>query len=188
MMASIYGLKRFAAKPWYPLMTGGLAFADLFFSVIPTDIFVVTAVVAQPRKWLFVALFTAVMSSLGSLSAAAVCSYIGEPALQHYLPSVVQSSWWTWSQGYVTKYGVWALIVFASGPLPLQPGVLIAGLMHYNLGLVFASVLVGRILKYLVECYLAAKFPRYLDVLFPEQKKEAEAAMDLEKSGDPKAL
>ena len=188
MMGRLYGLKRFAAKPWYPLMTGGLAFADLFFSVIPTDIFVVTAVMAQPRKWLFIALFTALMSSLGALGAAALCSTIGEPALQHYLPAVVNSSWWAWSQGYVVKYGVWALIFFAAGPLPLQPGVLIAGLMHYNLGLVFFSVLVGRILKYLVECFLAAKFPRYLDVLFPEQKKEAQAAVTLEKSGDPEAL
>ncbi len=178
-MAWIYGLKRFAARPWYPLMTGALAFADLFISIIPTDIFVVTAAMAQPRRWLFVALFTSVMSALGSLAAAAACAHFGEPALQHYYPDLVASTAWAWSQGYVLKYGAWALIVFSVGPLPLQPAVLIAGLMHQNLGLIFLGVLVGRVIKYLVECYFAAKSPHYLDVLFPGQRKEAEEAAKL---------
>ncbi len=159
-------LRGYAGAPWYPFLVGALAFADLFISVIPTDIFVVSAVMAKPRKWIFVSVFTAISSSLGALGAAALCMHLGEPALVKYFPGVVGSSAWVWTDTYMTKYGLWALIGFSAGPLPLQPAVLIAGLTKQNLFLTFLGVFIGRILKYPLECWLAAQCPHYLEKLF----------------------
>ncbi len=159
-------LRGFAGAPWYPYLVGALAFADLFVSVIPTDIFVVSAVMAKPRRWVFVAVFTAISSSLGSLAAAALCSHLGEPALAKYFPGIVGSQAWVWTDGYMTKYGLWALIAFSAGPLPLQPEVLIAGLTKQSLFLTFVGVFIGRILKYPLECWLATQCPEYLEKFF----------------------
>lgn len=159
-------LRGFAGASWYPYLVALLAFSDLFIGIVPTDIFVVSAVMATPKRWIFISLLTALASALGAIGAAGFCTYLGEPALVKYLPGVVGSPGWIWTDAYMTKYGLWALIGFSAGPLPLQPAVLIAGLMKKSLFLIFMGVLVGRTIKYPIECWVAAQCPEYLEKFF----------------------
>ena len=170
---TVASLEKFAARPWYPFLVGVLAFADLSIAIIPTDVFVVSAVLAKPRRWFFVAIVSSIFSALGALFAAALCSHYGAPLVAQYFPGVLDSSMGVYSQGFLIRYGIWTLFFLAVGPLPLQPGVLLAGVMHLNLTVVFGSVLFGRIIKYVVECYLAAKSPQVLARWFPALLKDA---------------
>jgi membrane protein YqaA with SNARE-associated domain len=155
----------FLHKPWYPALIALLAMLDAFIVVVPTDLFLVSAVFVKPKRWLSIALMIAAGSVLGCLALAFVIDYDQE-IIHRAFPSIFQAENWAYAEGLIEKYGFYAVLFGAVGPLPLQPFVVVGALStklpfaHLVLG-----VILGRCGKFILFAWFASRSPELLEKL-----------------------
>lgn len=156
---------------WYPPLLGFLAGVDLFLIIIPTDGLMVSSVIMKPKRWISMALWTAVGSSLGALALAAVLEVHGLPFLLWLKPGLDQSSIWIWTDQMMHQWGGWALFAVAISPLMQHPAVALAALAKMPLLEIFSMVFAGRILKYLLLAWISSHAPHVLEKLWGIQSE-----------------
>lgn len=145
-------------KPWYPLLVSFLAFADAFVLTLPTDGFLVAAVMANKKRWCTIALVVSLGSTLGAWLLALLFLW-QRPWLEAHLP--VLSSLGLDSTSFPRAYGDLALFFGAVGPIPMHPFVLLAALSGFSLARIAFWVFVGRLVKYLFLAWVARGLPGF---------------------------
>lgn len=154
---------RFVNRPWYPAMIAFLAALDFFIVVVPTDLFLISAVFGRPRRWLPISLTIALGSTLGAVILAYVLDYDQE-LIHRAFPSVFASSQWAYAERLIEEYGIYAIFFAAVGPLPIQPFVLVGALSaHLSLEGLAISVAAGRVIKFSLFGWIASHAPRLLE-------------------------
>lgn len=163
-------LRRFANRPWFVPLSAFLAGVDIFFLVAPTDALLVTACMAKPRRWFWIAATITTGSALGALAMGFGMHYYGESLLAFLGLDPAATGWWADTVQFVDRYGALAVVIGAGGPFPLQPFAIIAGLAKMPLLLLFAAAWVGRLAKYLFFAWLAANAPKHLNRIWGVKK------------------
>lgn len=155
-----YGhLAHFSGRGWFVAFSALMAALDLFVGVIPTEGFLITAVLARTRRWLSISLWIALGSALGALALAAILRAYGEPLLTAVAPGLMRTHAWAQAEDLLLRYGGIALTGIALSPIPLPPAVILAGLSHEPLIEISLGVFVGRCVKYLVFAWIASHAP-----------------------------
>lgn len=139
-----------------------LAALDLFVLVIPTDGLVISATLLRPRRWLSMALVTALGSALGALLLATLIRWRADEIIALFFERALQSPSWIRTETFIEQHGPWALGIIALSPLPQQPAVILTALTHVSLTTLFFSVFVGRMLKFVFFTWSATHAPRLL--------------------------
>lgn len=166
----ILRLEQFIDRIWYLPVMGLIAGLDLWIWVVPTDGIVVSSALLKPKKWISVALWIALGSTLGCLSMGLAIQHWGMELIQWVGMDTTSSSWIRATE-WMEKFGVWAIFFFAIGPLPVHPGIAIGALGEIPVWeLVFAAGL-GRSIKYLFLAWLATHAPNTLFKLWGIQKE-----------------
>lgn len=163
-------LQKHMDRPWYLPAVALLALLDIFVMIIPTDALLVTAVLFKPKRWWVAATYVALGSALGALILAAAVQWDLD-GLTRLFPSLFQSPSWKGTDAFLEKYGLWALALFAAGPLPYQPAVVLVALSGASLPEAFLATFLGRGGKYYVLGYLASHAPKYLENLWGVKKE-----------------
>jgi len=163
-------LQKYMDRPWYLPAVALLAFADIFIMIVPTDALLVTAVIFKPKRWWLAATLVAVGSALGALMLAGAVQWDLE-GLARLLPSLFESPSWKGTDAFLEKYGIWALALFAAGPLPYQPAVVLVALSGASLPEAFLATFLGRGGKYYLLAYLASHAPKYLEKFWTVRKE-----------------
>jgi membrane protein YqaA with SNARE-associated domain len=158
-------LERFADRPWYFPAAGAIAAADLFAMIFPLEGLLISSVILQPRKWVHAFIWTATGSAVGSVALAFVAHHFGESALALFSEGALNSPSWIKTQGFIDRHGALAVGFIAFSPIPLQPAVVLSGLAHMPLPVVFISVLLSRGLKFGLYAWLATHAPHVLGKL-----------------------
>jgi membrane protein YqaA with SNARE-associated domain len=164
-------IHQFMHRSWYPLLTGALAFLDLFVGVIPTDGLVVTAAMAHPKRWLYIGIVVTIGSSLGALIISGVVVYDVE-LIHQWFPQIFFSETWKSVEHWVNQFGLWAIFFCPWLFLPIQLFLIIAGLAKLGLSKIMLAYVAGRFVKTTLIAFLAGKFPHVLDRIAPEWIKE----------------
>jgi membrane protein YqaA with SNARE-associated domain len=141
-------LQKFLDRPWYIPFISFLVFLDFFIFVVPADAILISSAIVKPKKWLSLALWVAVGSSLGALCAT-------------LLFQTFAADWFSHARQYIHHWGGWAVWFSAVGPVPIHPAVFAAAAAGMNPWHVFLWVLLGRVMKYCFFTWLAAKTPRF---------------------------
>jgi len=162
---------QFIHRPWYPILVAGLAFLDLFIGIIPTDGIVVTAAMAHPRRWLYIAVMVTIGSSLGALILSGVVIYDVD-LIHQWFPQIFLSDTWKNVEQWVNNLGLWAIFFCPWLFLPIQLFLIIGALAKLGLMPIMLSYISGRFIKTMVLSFLAAKFPHVLDSIAPKWIKE----------------
>lgn len=175
-------LQRFSARAWYPELVGALGGLDLWIIVVPIDGIVISSVLLQPRRWMRFVFSVSILSTLGAFTLAYAVVALGLPFVEGSWPSLLQSSLWLWTQNSFLEYGI--LIVFLSAAMPIaqQPALCIAALAHTPLPELTLAYLLGRICKYSIICYIAAKLPHRLSRLWGVQSEMEQAGVERSRS------
>lgn len=159
-------LHQFAHRIWYLPLISFLAALDLFIFLVPTDTFLITAVMVRPReKWKIATYFTSA-SAIGAVIMAWASEYMGEWLRVRINDLGFTTELWTRLEVFIQNWGGIALAAHAAGPFPLQPGVILAAAGGMNLFLLFFAVWVGRALKYFFFAWAAAYAPEILEKYF----------------------
>lgn len=155
-------IQRFVDRPWFVPLIAFFAAANLFILFVPTEMLLITAVLAKRSRWLSGSLMVTTGSALGSVLLAALVQWDSSFLSVHLFPGLFQSKAWLDTAAFFARHGSLALGLMALGPLPQQPAVVMAGLTKLNLVWVFLSVWVGRGIKYGFFAYCAAFAPRLI--------------------------
>ena len=168
-------------RPYYCVLLGLITLLDSFIFFIPTDGLLVTSVFAHPKAWFRNALGTTIGSVIGSLIFAALIQAFGPTVLHTLLPEVETTTAWALATKLMNDYGVYAILMVALTPLPQPPIVAMAAMSNMSIWTIGAMLLLGRLIKYLLICRIAAKSPELVDRLLGI-RKEVEAAKSLSNS------
>ncbi len=144
-----------ASSPLFPLLGVTFAFAATLLAVAFVP--VLCALVALKRRhWARTALGCAIGSALGATVLAWLVGEYGPQFTAEFLPNIARSREWETGLRWVDQYGFVALIAVAGLPLSQTPVLLVCALMGMPLPTVFASIFIGKLLKYLVSAAFAA--------------------------------
>jgi membrane protein YqaA with SNARE-associated domain len=145
---------RVADRPVYPVLNVGLAFAATLLAIAFVPI-LLALVALKPRHWLRTAIWCAVGSALGASLMAWLVGEYGPQAVAELLPSIARSREWVTGLRWVEQFGFVAVIAVAGLPLSQTPVLIVCALLGMPLKEVFASVLLGKLVKYTVSAALA---------------------------------
>jgi membrane protein YqaA with SNARE-associated domain len=159
----IQRMERHVKKGWYPFLIAFFACVDLFIFVIPTDLLLITSVMAAPKRWITLAAFTTVGFILGCLIFALVVRHLGLPMVESLFPHITEHKTWAHSEVWVVEYGLWAIFVVSLLPIALHPIIAIAVLANVSITSICLVLLIGRIIKYGGFAWIASHSPRMLE-------------------------
>lgn len=150
-------LAPYADRPWFPPFSGGLAFvATLTFSV-PFVPILSTSVAVNRHRWLQLALW----AILGSAAAGALFTHLlghfGTEFISEKLPQLVASKHWHLLVKWVSSYGFVSLAAIAASPIADTPALILVALLGMPWFEVFASLTLGKGMKYIIIAALTAK-------------------------------
>src|ERR1700677_2068434 len=111
-------LDQYAGRWWYGPLLAFLAAADAYVFVVSVEAFLLPAVIVRPKKWAMISLWATIGSALGATSFAYLASHYGEPIVQHFFPTALNSKAWIDSSDYLVKHGFLGLGLISLGPLP----------------------------------------------------------------------
>ncbi|CAE7316728.1 unnamed protein product [Symbiodinium pilosum] len=157
-------LKAFAAAWWFPVLVGILSGANLFLLVMsaPLVILYCSAVLANPKRWLYTAIANAVGTVLGCLILVILMEERGIDFIKESFPSTFTSKWWSWSEGMMQAYGPVAAIPISAMPIILHPLIFFAKLSKMSDFVLLTAILIGRIVKYSIMAQMALTAPHLL--------------------------
>lgn len=103
------------------------------------------------------------MSALGSAVGATVLvmafHQLGWTQLYERFPELATHDNWRRIIEWVASFGALALFLIAASPLPQTPALIFFGIARQDYQSVFLAMLAGKILKYGLFAWLAARFP-----------------------------
>lgn len=141
-------IEKYGSHPLSGPILFSYAFAATVIETIPVT-FVLWLMVAMNRpRWKRFVFLSVLGSSLGSLVLAWVFHRWGYGLVVEYYPGLVKSSEWVSMESWISRFGMVAIAAVAAVPLPLTPAIALCGLMRMPLTLLFASVFVGKAVKY----------------------------------------
>lgn len=167
-------IQSFADRPWYLPFIAFLGGLDLFILVVPTDGLLISYVMLRPKQWIRAFILLALGCAIGSWLLAFLIQSGAQWFHYENLTHSVGRETWEWVDQLVDNHGAWALALLALMPLPQFPGIVVAALAEMSLGTIFFSVLLGRLVKFVVLSYGASHAPRLL-LKVPLLKREISA-------------
>jgi len=144
------------------LLVGGIAFALTFSMLMPFVPVLITTVLARRERWRAIVL----VSSFGSATAGVLLyltfHHIGWNQLIEAYPDLLQTKAWIDVNRWVLAYGTWALFVIAASPFAQTPALVVAAVSDLPIPEVFLALLLGKLVKYGLWAWAAAKFPDWI--------------------------
>jgi membrane protein YqaA with SNARE-associated domain len=138
---------------------GLLAISFLDSAAIPIpggpDAIIVMLACTRPALTFLIVLAAAIGSTLGCFVLYGIGYKGGEKALARFSPEKT-----AWVEGKMRKHGLWAIVasVLAPPPFPTKLVILAAGVLRIGRFRFSAGVFVGRLIRYSMVGYLAARF------------------------------
>lgn len=155
-------IEQYSDRWWYHLAIALFAALDLFIVVVPTEGILVTTVLMRPRRWILTFLWISFGCGMGALGMASLMRHFGEPMLQVFFSSTMQTETWSEILGLIERYGTEGLLLIALGPFPQAPAVAFCGLTHMPLANIFFCIFIGRSVKYGLLAWITLHSPKLI--------------------------
>jgi membrane protein YqaA with SNARE-associated domain len=149
-------------SPWYFFGIMFLAAADMFISVLPTDVFLFTTIYLKPKKWLLASVTIAMGSLIGASLICWGLEYQREWVMNSVFPEVFTHPKWAQAERFVTKWGLGAVFLTGLGPLPQQFTLILAVLGGISSAPILFWYAVGRLIKFIAYGWIASHAPDFL--------------------------
>mmetsp|Transcript_11942 Transcript_11942/g.15490 ORF Transcript_11942/g.15490 Transcript_11942/m.15490 type:complete len:180 (+) Transcript_11942:146-685(+) len=151
--------KAYAGEPWFPLFVGFCNMIDTFILVVPNDVLIGAAVLAQPHRWLYCALAQTLGCAIGCVLFCLLALYNPQGIKDNY-PSVFESSSWERAESFYQSYGLVTAVV-GGGILPFHPFLFVGALSGISMVQLVLAIALGRLVRNVGICYTLAKAPDF---------------------------
>lgn len=136
-----------------------LATAGTLSAGFPVTAVVVPAALLQPLRWRAIAVVCALGSGLGATLLVVALHHLGWSQLYIRFPQLATNHEWMDIIEWVSRYGILALFLIALSPLPQTPALIFFAMARHDYPSVFAAITVGKMIKYSLFAWAAARFP-----------------------------
>lgn len=153
-------VERGTDHPAYLLLLMLLAFATTATASLPYTVILVAAVLPAPRRWLLIALVSALGSAGGATLMFKLFQHWGWAEIVRRFPELAGSGAFASASDWLDAWGLPALTVIAASPFPQTPALFLCAIGNATLAGVFLAILVGKLLKYSLLAWIAAQFPQ----------------------------
>lgn len=136
-----------------------LAFAGTLSAAYAITAIVVAATLLVPRRWLQISIVSALGSAVGATLLVIVFHQLGWLQIYERFPELSTNPLWGRIIAWVTGYGALALFAIAVSPLPQTPALIFFAVVRHDYGVVFVAILAGKLLRYGLAAWLAARSP-----------------------------
>jgi membrane protein YqaA with SNARE-associated domain len=150
---------RAADRPGYPLIVGAAAFGATLSMAVPFATVLVAAVLAAPRRWRAIALWSSLGTGLAGLVLYLAFHHLGWALFAERHPEIAASRAWLQASAWLSQWGLLALLAIAALPLPQTPAVAFAALARLSVPGVLAALVLGKLVKYAVYAWATSRFP-----------------------------
>ena len=137
---------------------GAVSFIESSVFPIPPDVLLIPMVIAEPRKWVRIALICTVCSVLGAFLGYAIGALffdvIGRPILEFY----GRSDQFAAMTARYNEWGGWAVLFAALTPFPYKVLTIFSGVTGLNLVVFTAVSIVGRGLRFFFVAWLLQRY------------------------------
>lgn len=148
VQAIIRKLAPLAARPWYPVLGGVIAYAAAVTMTLPTVPVLSALVSLRPQLWRVILGCAVLGSAAGATTLTWLLGRLSLPWLSARMPELMSSPHWQHFAAQVDQYGWWALAIVAVTPISLLPLLALAAMVNMSLLAVFWGVALGKSLKY----------------------------------------
>jgi membrane protein YqaA with SNARE-associated domain len=145
----------------YPFAVGVVAFI-LTISMLSVASVLIVAVLLRRERWGEIVILASLGSAIGGLTLYLIFHHLGWSHILAAYPELTRAKAWSDATLWVSAYGTWALLVIAASPLPQTPALVFAALSQLPIVELFLALFVGKLLKYGIYGFLAARFPSWL--------------------------
>jgi len=145
----------------YPFAVGAVAFI-LTLSMVPFASILVVAVLLRRDRWAETVVLSSLGAATGGLALYLTFHHLGWSQILAAYPDLVQAKAWSDVTRWVSAYGIWALLVIAASPFPQTPALIFAAVSQLPIAELFLALFLGKLLKYSMYGFVAAKFPSWL--------------------------
>lgn len=148
-------------SPWFPLLVGCCAFLSTITFTLPVELLVVIGVLMSPYRWIGIAVFAAIGSSIASLGLYLAFHHLGWNLLIEWYPEIATSKAWADATWWLSEYGSIALFLLMALPLPAIkiPALAFAGIYRMPIYEVLLAIGLGKLLKYTIYAFIVSQFP-----------------------------
>jgi membrane protein YqaA with SNARE-associated domain len=129
--------------------------------MLPFGSILIVAVLLRRDRWGEIVILASVGSATGGPALYLIFHHLGWNQVLAAYPDLTRAKAWSDATLWVSAYGIWALLVIAASPIPQTPALILAAMSQLPPAGVFVLFL-GKLLKYAVYGFLAAKFPSWL--------------------------
>lgn len=143
----------------YCAFVGSTAFAMTVSMTIPFGSILAVAVLLVPRRWMAIAAWSSLGSSLGALTLYLGFHHLGWAQFIQAYPEIAASRAWRDATRWVSNYGTYAVFVIAALPVPQTPALIFAGIERLPVAGIWLAVLLGKLIKYGIYAGIVAAFP-----------------------------
>ena len=160
-------LRRASAVRAYPFVMGVIALILTVSMAVPFAWILIGAILLRRDRWAEIVLLSSLGSATGGLVLYLIFHHLGWSQIAAAYPDLMQSKAWSDATRWVSAYGTWALFGVAATPFPHTPALIFTAVSRLPLSEVFLALLLGKLLKYGVYGFLAAKFPLWFQHFVP---------------------
>lgn len=162
-------LNRRADSGWFPGLVGGCAFLGAISLTLPAELLVVVGVLMSPSRWMAIGLWTAVGATAATVGLYLAFHHLGWDLLIERFPDITESTFWAYSNRYLSEYGPIALFLVIVLPFPIPKTPALAFVAIYRMPIYEVTLVIGlgEFLRNMLYAYLASRFPRRFLHLYP---------------------
>jgi membrane protein YqaA with SNARE-associated domain len=164
-------LRRAVSARAYPFVVGVVGLI-LTVSMLPFASILIGAILLRRDRWREIVLLSSLGSATGGMILYLTVHHLGWNQITAAYPDLMQSKAWSDATRWVSAYGTWALLGIAATPLPQTPALIFIAMLRLPVLEVFVALVLGKLLKYGIYGFLAAKFPDWFRHLTIESKRD----------------
>lgn len=155
-------LKTYSSHRWFGVYAGGVISLDYFIPVLPSTTLVIASSLLQPKKWLTMAIWLALGSTIGGVFVSSLLQVFSEVLINGIFSGVAASDEWHNMITFIQRYGVYGLFLFACIPTPIRTVTFVTAISGVSLPMIAIAILGGRLVSYVGLSYITSRFPNWL--------------------------
>jgi hypothetical protein len=160
-------LSQRAARREFPALVGLFAFLVTVTLTLPVEVLVVLGTLMCRQGWLRIGCSAALGSALASFGLFLAFRHLGWGWMLEHYPDLPTTRAWNDASRWLSDYGLLALFGLMAFPLtiPKVPALALASLYPLPPSAVFLAIWLGKVGKYTVYAFAAARFPHWFESL-----------------------
>jgi len=160
----------------YPLAVALAAMVLTLSMTVPVASLLIAAILLRRERWKEIVVLSSLGSALGGVCLYLVFHHLGWSQISGSYPDVLQSKAWFNATRWVSAYGTWALLAIAATPVPQTPALIFTAISRLPIEQVFLALLVGKLVKYGIYGFFAARCPAWFGHVLSAQCRKTLSA------------